>query len=176
MTLTFEKRIKLEKDFIYFANEYRYRKYKQYELRSNNIQDIYTIDYKLLLIADEKVIAWADFEGREKLKNPKPLRTFKSIHVPVESITSVYRETYDSISNKIEYYKSHPNNSFHISWDYKECEGFLILGKDIIESPIVETRNGVRNKIFHNYNVSMNKVIRINVITIIEKMIEKLKG
>jgi len=156
--------IKTEKDFLKYVHQI-----PGYRLEANNLKDKHVIDYKFKELEGDKIIAWVDFESRSN-----KLSEFPSIHIPIHSFASFDRQDFNSISPKVDFYKTHPESSFHLSWSVWEKLGYLILAKDILISPEEKTKNGQRNKVLYDYNVPKNKCLLVYIQNMISQMIQWL--
>lgn len=147
------------------------RQIKGYVYERNNINNPYNIDHRLKRLKD--IIAWVDMEARGiKLSQlPRGL-----IHVPLYSFASFDRQTLNSISPKIEYYKTHQKNSFHLAWSYWEDFGYLIIAKDILNSNIKKSHfNHQRNKLLPVYEVPLLECRKTTNIDLVPTLIDWLK-
>ncbi len=135
-----------------------------FAIERNNEEDEYKIDYKFVRLEPRQKLALIDFE----------FRTFKlsqvdSIHVPKYTMGCQLKGIFDTLTNKVKAYMAFPLKSFHISWSKPDRMGYLIPGKVIIESPIIEVPDNTerfgKGQIQYHYDVSktQNKLDQFHI-------------
>jgi len=142
----------------------------------NNINDKYTIDHRIRNLKNNEIIAYIDLECRSN-----DLSKYSTIHIPIYSFPTFKDQDFNTINSvespKILYYRKYPNTSFHLSWNYNTEIGYLIKGKNIINSEKIKIWDKKRKGELPVFNVSTNyckKVIFDNLISTILEIINPL--
>ena len=120
----------------------KFKLYKDHTIEKNNQKNKYDIDY-ILINKDGKVVAYFDLEARRRSLKPL-IKRYGTIHVLKENLIAREKTGKISTPKKVEFYKEHPDDSFHLSWagaplsiEYPEM--YLITGREVIASPVIDT-------------------------------------
>lgn len=139
--------------------------HKGYILEKNNRLDKFTIDLRLRNQKTGIAIARIDLESRT---NKLSKSYYTTIHVPKFDWRGFRNQHFLRRSKKVQYYEEHPNTSFHLSWSVREKLGYLMIGKDILSSPVKKVidktgRYGRERQDIYCYDVPKTKAIKVDV-------------